>query len=143
MSDADQAAITAMRQQFEHILKIKQQISGSQAAAGDALGLGDAPGRATGGPVTAGQSYVVGDGAGPELFVPGMSGRIFSTNDTRNLMSAVVSAIEAGEHGGRRALHSTTNMPITANVNVLGGPDLQGMLRQSAMQAKQARIRQS
>jgi hypothetical protein len=34
-----------------------------------------APGRATGGPVSSGRGYVVGEN-GPELFVPGSSGRI-------------------------------------------------------------------
>lgn len=38
-------------------------------------GLLGAPGRATGGPVTAGRGYLVGE-RGPELFVPGSSGRI-------------------------------------------------------------------
>lgn len=33
-------------------------------------------GKAAGGPAMAGQGYVVGDGDGPELFVPGQSGRI-------------------------------------------------------------------
>ncbi len=37
--------------------------------------FGGAPGRATGGPVTAGRAYRVGEN-GPELFVPGASGRI-------------------------------------------------------------------
>lgn len=38
-------------------------------------GLLGSPGRATGGPVSAGRSYVVGE-RGPELFVPSSSGRI-------------------------------------------------------------------
>ena len=33
--------------------------------------------RASGGPVQAGQGYIVGDGGKPELFVPGQSGRVF------------------------------------------------------------------
>ncbi len=37
--------------------------------------FGGAPGRATGGPVTGGQAYMVGE-RGPELFVPTASGRI-------------------------------------------------------------------
>lgn len=37
--------------------------------------FGGAPGRATGGPVTAGRAYRVGEN-GPELFVPGSHGRI-------------------------------------------------------------------
>ncbi|MEO7750890.1 MAG: tail tape measure protein [Sphingomicrobium sp.] len=38
-------------------------------------GLVGSPGRATGGPVSCGRPYVVGE-RGPELFVPGASGRI-------------------------------------------------------------------
>lgn len=38
-------------------------------------GVVGAPGRSTGGPVSAGRSYMVGE-RGPELFVPGSSGRI-------------------------------------------------------------------
>ncbi|HEY9092182.1 tail tape measure protein [Parasphingorhabdus sp.] len=52
-------------------------------AGGGLLGLGNsllgavlgAPGRATGGPVTGGRAYMVGE-QGPELFVPTSSGRI-------------------------------------------------------------------
>lgn len=40
-----------------------------------ATSLLGAPGRATGGPVSAGRGYMVGE-RGPELFVPGASGRI-------------------------------------------------------------------
>lgn len=39
--------------------------------------FGGAPGRATGGPVTAGRPYRVGEN-GPELFVPGSHGRIIA-----------------------------------------------------------------
>ncbi len=46
------------------------------ALAGAATSLfGGAPGRATGGPVSGGQAYVVGE-RGPELFVPTAAGRI-------------------------------------------------------------------
>jgi phage-related minor tail protein len=43
--------------------------------AGAVSSLFGAPGRATGGPVTGGQAYVVGE-RGPELFVPTAAGRI-------------------------------------------------------------------
>lgn len=42
-------------------------------------GLVGAPGRATGGPVSAGRSYVVGE-RGPELFVPSSGGRVEGIN---------------------------------------------------------------
>lgn len=57
--------------------------------------LGGAPGRATGGPVTAGRAYRVGEN-GPELFVPGNHGRI------------VAAGSQAG--GGR-------DVRVTINVN--------------------------
>jgi hypothetical protein len=47
--------------------------SGIGGAIGSALGFGG--GRATGGPVSSGMAYVVGE-RGPELFVPGQSGAI-------------------------------------------------------------------
>ena len=51
--------------------------SGSVGGLGDALAglVGGLPGRATGGPVSPGRAYVVGE-RGPELFVPASSGRV-------------------------------------------------------------------
>lgn len=60
-----------------------------------ALNLTGLPGRATGGPVTSGSPYIVGE-RGPELFIPGQTGRINSSvgggssvvfNNTFNLQS--------------------------------------------------------
>ena len=59
------------------------------SALGSVLGL---PGRATGGPVSAGRPYMVGE-RGPELFVPQGAGRIESSNgggrDVRVAISVV------------------------------------------------------
>ncbi len=51
--------------------------SGSGGGLGEALAglVGGLPGRATGGPVSPGRAYVVGE-RGPELFVPSSSGRV-------------------------------------------------------------------
>lgn len=61
-------------------------------------GLLGSPGRATGGPVSAGRSYVVGE-RGPELFVPSSSGRIETarpaTRDVR--VSIAVQTPAAGD----------------------------------------------
>lgn len=46
------------------------------------------PHLAKGGPVQAGRPYIVGDGGGPELFVPRQSGRVVGTQDTADLMSS-------------------------------------------------------
>lgn len=43
------------------------------------------PGRAIGGPVRAGQAYMVGE-SGPELFVPPMAGTVLSNGDTKSAL---------------------------------------------------------
>ena len=75
-------------------------------------GLAGAPGRATGGPVSAGRAYRVGE-RGPELFVPTASGRV-----------------EANGAGGRG--------PVTINVNVRGGAESPERLARSGRQVARA-----
>ena len=75
-------------------------------------GLAGAPGRATGGPVSAGRAYRVGE-RGPELFVPTASGRV-----------------EASGSGARG--------PVTINVNVRGGADSPERLARSGRQVARA-----
>ena len=66
-------------------------------------GLLGSPGRATGGPVSAGRSYVVGE-RGPELFVPSSGGRI-----------------EAARQGGRDVRVSiNVQTPAAGDPKVLG-----------------------
>jgi tape measure domain-containing protein len=67
--------------------------SGPLAAVGD-VGTGFnfdvgamIPGRAKGGPVSSGQTYMVGE-RGPELFVPGSNGGVMSNNDLRSAMNS-------------------------------------------------------
>ena len=55
------------------------------SALGSALGL---PGRATGGPVSAGRPYLVGE-RGPELFVPSAAGRIDASGGARDVRVAI------------------------------------------------------
>jgi len=76
-------------------------------------GLAGSPGRATGGPVSAGRTYVVGE-RGPELFVPSGSGRI--------------------EHmaGGSR------DVRVAISVNANGRSDEPQALRQSSRQVARA-----
>jgi hypothetical protein len=73
--------------------------SGPLAAVGD-VGTGFnfdvgamLPGRAKGGPVSSGQTYMVGE-RGPELFVPGTGGSVVNNNDLR-------SAMGGGSSGGK------------------------------------------
>lgn len=76
-------------------------------------GLAGAPGRATGGPVSAGRAYRVGE-RGPELFVPTASGRV-----------------EASGDGAGRG-------PVTINVNVRGGAESPERLARSGRQVARA-----
>jgi hypothetical protein len=63
------------------------------ALGGAVSGLFGLPGRATGGPVTGGRAYMVGE-RGPELFVPTASGQI----------------VTGGSGGGGRAVNVTVNV---------------------------------
>lgn len=76
------------RLEFEDLAKVAGRALGEIASAAlrldGGLGLGTAvsgagllglPGRATGGPVSPGQAYLVGE-RGPEMFVPSSSGRV-------------------------------------------------------------------
>ncbi|HEV7312861.1 tail tape measure protein [Sphingopyxis sp.] len=84
---------------------------GSGGGAGGLLSLGTsiamalfgAPGRATGGPVSAGRAYRVGE-RGPELFVPTASGRIEAAGGvTRNIAITVNVRGDAGSEPQRLA----------------------------------------
>jgi len=77
--------------------------------------------RATGGPVMAGQPYIVGDGGRPELFVPSSNGRI----EPR---------VPTGTSGG--------GMNLTLNLGGAPTGALDGMFVQWLMQALTAAIRQ-
>ena len=68
-----------------------------------AMALFGAPGRATGGPVSAGRAYRVGE-RGPELFVPTASGRIEAAGGAvRNIAITVNVRGEAGSEPQRLA----------------------------------------
>ena len=78
------------------------------------------PGRAGGGPVTAGRPYMVGEN-GPEPFIPAVNGRILSNSEAHN-------ALSAGRHNsggsGSSIIHLQLSPDLTANI-----------LRQSGHQA--------
>ncbi len=90
-------------------------VSGGLAGALAGL-LGGLPGRATGGPVSPGRAYVVGE-RGPEMFVPASSGRI-----------------EAGAGGGGGAVREV-RVAITVNAAAGAAP---GVLAQSGRQVARA-----
>jgi hypothetical protein len=81
-------AIRSGKLGFEDLGRVAMSVLGSIAASavrsgvgsilsgiGGAVGLGGQPGRATGGPVSPGRAYMVGE-RGPELFVPTAAGRV-------------------------------------------------------------------
>lgn len=80
-----------------------------------AMALFGAPGRATGGPVSAGRAYMVGE-RGPELFVPTASGRV-----------------EAAGAGGVR------NIAITVNVRGDAGSEPQRLAQTGRQLARAVR----
>jgi tape measure domain-containing protein len=72
------------------------------------FGMGLLPGRAKGGPVSSGQTYMVGE-RGPELFVPGRSGTIVANNKMGGGNANVVvnvdakgSSVEGDEQGANQ-----------------------------------------
>jgi len=74
-----------------------------QLAATIAGAFAGAPGRATGGPVSAGRAYRVGE-RGPEMFVPTASGRIDAAGGSvRNIAITVNVQGQAGSEPGRLA----------------------------------------
>lgn len=74
-------------------------LGGSGGISGVLAGLiGGHPGRATGGPVTPGRGYLVGE-RGPELFVPTSSGRVETgvASGSREVRVAITVNAAAGE----------------------------------------------
>ena len=72
LSVLDQIAAQALKMGLDSIFKGGGGDSGVGGILGGVLGL---PGRATGGPVSPGRGYLVGE-RGPELFVPTSAGRV-------------------------------------------------------------------
>lgn len=78
---------------------------------GSLLGL---PGRATGGPVSPGQGYVVGE-RGPELFVPTSSGRILANGgDARPSETRIAITINAPAGSAPQALQRSSRQVASA-----------------------------
>ncbi|MBU3078465.1 tail tape measure protein [Sphingomonas quercus] len=91
MSDVARAAIS---NGLGSVLNDGGLVSTGTRLIGAALGL---PGRATGGPVTQGRAYMVGE-RGPELFVPTSSGRVEGAagGATRSVNVAISIGVPAG-----------------------------------------------
>lgn len=94
----------------------------SGAATSAVLGVGGGLlGRASGGPVNAGQTYVVGE-RGPELFTPGQSGNITPNGASERMMAAGREI--RGALTQSTSNDNSRNVNITANVG--GGTDANG-----------------
>lgn len=104
MSVLSQVASSAVRSGVGSIL----------SSVGGLIGLSGLPGRATGGPVSPGRAYLVGE-RGPELFVPSSAGQV-----------AVPAAARAPD------------IRITVNVNAPAGADGARALTRSSRQVARA-----
>lgn len=125
--DLARIAIAVLEQIAQDILRMKLPdtiqmsssggglLGGLLGAAGSILG-GGAPGRATGGPVSPGRAYRVGEN-GPELFVPTSSGRIVAN----------------GAGGGGR------DVRVTINVNAPDNSAPQALARSARQIARNVR----
>jgi hypothetical protein len=82
---------------------------------GGLLGL---PGRATGGPVTAGRAYVVGE-RGPELFVPTASGRVDANAGTAGRAVTINVNVTAPREATQAAMRQTGNQVARAVARAL------------------------
>jgi hypothetical protein len=78
-----------------------------------------APGRATGGPVSGGRGYVVGEN-GPELFVPGSSGRIEHVGGGGARDVRVAIAIQAPAPSDPQVLRQSSRQVARAIRSALG-----------------------
>ncbi|WP_425991063.1 phage tail tape measure protein [Afipia sp. DC4300-2b1] len=101
---------------------IRGMFSGAATApAGGAKPAGIAGARALGGPVTYGKPYLVGE-RGPELFVPGQTGRV-ETNNTLRRLTADGAAAVAGSTN-----NTSTRGPVSFNpVFNISGDDPRGI----------------
>lgn len=83
--------------------------------------------RALGGPVSFGKPSLVGE-RGPELFGPGMTGRIEPNNTLRRLTADGASAVAVSTNNNT----TTTHGPVSFNpvFNISGGDPREGVIRQ-------------
>lgn len=90
-------------------------IGGATSLLGSLLGL---PGRATGGPVSPGAAYLVGE-RGPELFVPTASGRIAAAAPAPAREVRVAISVQAGGGSEARALERSSRQVARAVARAL------------------------
>jgi|SRR5689334_11012857 len=124
--DLKKLALSAMSDIAQASLRSLFQTSGGGSlGAGVLNGLGGiiaslvgSPGRATGGPVNAGRSYVVGEN-GPELFVPSTGGRIEKVAGSRRDVRVAI-AIQAPSPSDPQVLRQSSRQVARAIRSALG-----------------------
>lgn len=125
--DLKRVALSAMAEIAQASLRgLFQSPGGGGAGAGLLNGLGSlvagllgSPGRATGGPVSAGRSYMVGE-RGPEMFVPSSGGRIeqIGGGGSRNVRVAI--AIQSPSPSDPQVLRQSSRQVARAIRSALG-----------------------
>ncbi len=95
-------------------------MTGSASLSGALIGLLGLPGRATGGPVSPGRGYVVGE-RGPELFVPTASGRVESAAAPAARDVRVAITVQAGAGEAPAALQRSSRQVARAVKAALEG----------------------
>ncbi|MGE4323815.1 MAG: tail tape measure protein [Sphingobium sp.] len=114
----DEIAATALR----------SVVGGGGAGGGGLLGLGASllgsalglPGRATGGPVSPGRAYMVGE-RGPELFVPTASGRVVPQERGRDVRVSIAVHGRGEGQDGQRMLARSARQVARAVKGALNG----------------------
>jgi hypothetical protein len=94
---------------------MKNGPSGAVTAPAGGAAPSTVPARALGGPVSFGRPYLVGE-RGPELFVPGMSGRIETNNTLRRLTADGAAAVASSTSST-----STRTYSLNPTINIMGG----------------------
>jgi uncharacterized protein YgbK (DUF1537 family) len=100
MSVLSSIASAAVRQGVGAISGSGGSGSGLLTLASSVLGALGLPGRATGGPVSPGRGYVVGE-RGPELFVPTASGNVIAAGQAARDVRISINVASGGQDGAR------------------------------------------
>ena len=87
-----QVETTEAQRKVRELLNLVNDLTGEY---GQGLGFKKVPGKAVGGPVTAGSPYIVGE-RGPELFMPSSSGTIIPNNALASAASSGSALMTAG-----------------------------------------------
>ena len=120
VADTLAAAIRGIKSAIDSVSAAASSMGSSLSSAMSVGGFSfpGLPGRASGGPVVAGQTYIVGE-RGPELFTPGQSGSITPNGASERMMAAGRDI--RGALTQNTTNDNSRNVNITANVS--GGAD--------------------